>query len=132
MNLRTFAHIILLLLIATTTSAVGKTVNVRFAKGAISAQYSGSFKGYDYDSYIFYAKKGQKIRVMSNNETADTLLFGPGIADSVDLSKYSPDVDPHQQYTLSGSGKFELRVLQSRAEARKEKLQVYKINIEIK
>lgn len=47
--------------------------------------------------------------------------FGPGIDDSVDLSRYSPELDSHGQYSLPASGKYELRVLQTRNDARKNK-----------
>ncbi|WP_341829504.1 PPC domain-containing protein, partial [Vibrio cholerae] len=79
----------------------------------------GEIKGYDYDTYTFYAKKGQKVHVSISNEGADTYLFGPGIDDSVDLSRYSPELDSHGQYSLPASGKYELRVLQTRNDARK-------------
>ncbi|WP_137462909.1 hypothetical protein, partial [Escherichia coli] len=46
-------------------------------------------------------------------------LFGPGIDDSVDLSRYSPELDSHGQYSLPASGNYELRVLQTRNDARK-------------
>lgn len=43
------------------------------------------------------------------------------IDDSVDLSRYSPELDSHGQYSLPASGKYELRVLQTRNDARKNK-----------
>ncbi len=66
--------------------------------------------------------KGQKVHVSISNEGADTYLFGRGIDDSVDLSRYSPELDSHGQYSLPASGKYELRVLQTRNDARKTKL----------
>ncbi|HAL6685132.1 TPA: inhibitor of g-type lysozyme, partial [Escherichia coli] len=107
-------------------------VNVEFSKGHSSAQYSGEIKGYDYDTYTFYAKKGQKVHVSISNEGADTYLFGPGIDDSVDLSRYSPELDSHGQYSLPASGKYELRVLQTRNDARKNKTKKYNVDIQIK
>ena len=103
-----------------------------FSKGHSSAQYSGEIKGYDYDTYTFYAKKGQKVHVSISNEGADTYLFGPGIDDSVDLSRYSPELDSHGQYSLPASGKYELRVLQTRNDARKNKTKKYNVDIQIK
>uniref|UniRef100_UPI00189B4462 g-type lysoyme inhibitor PliG n=2 Tax=Gammaproteobacteria TaxID=1236 RepID=UPI00189B4462 len=96
------------------------------------AQYSGEIKGYDYDTYTFYAKKGQKVHVSISNESADTYLFGPGIDDSVDLSRYSPELDSNGQYVLPDSGKYELRVLQTRNDARKNKTKKYSVDIQIK
>ncbi|WP_423779549.1 PPC domain-containing protein [Escherichia coli] len=105
---------------------------IKFRKGHSSAQYSGEIKGYDYDTYTFYAKKGQKVHVSISNEGADTYLFGPGIDDSVDLSRYSPELDSHGQYSLPASGKYELRVLQTRNDARKNKTKKYNVDIQIK
>lgn len=90
MKIKSISKAVLLLALLTSTSfAAGKNVNVEFSKGHSSAQYSGEIKGYDYDTYTFYAKKGQKVHVSISNEGADTYLFGPGIDDSVDLSRYS-------------------------------------------
>ncbi|EFK4121577.1 g-type lysoyme inhibitor PliG, partial [Escherichia coli] len=87
MKIKSISKAVLLLALLTSTSfAAGKNVNVEFRKGHSSAQYSGEIKGYDYDTYTFYAKKGQKVHVSISNEGADTYLFGPGIDDSVDLS----------------------------------------------
>ena len=114
MKIKSIRKAVLLLALLTSTSfAAGKNVNVEFRKGHSSAQYSGEIKGYDYDTYTFYAKKGQKVHVSISNEGADTYLFGPGIDDSVDLSRYSPELDSHGQYSLPASGKYELRVLQT-------------------
>ena len=111
MKIKGISKAVLLLALLTSTSfAAGKNVNVEFRKGHSSAQYSGEIKGYDYDTYTFYAKKGQKVHVSISNEGADTYLFGPGIDDSVDLSRYSPELDSHGQYSLPASGKYELRV----------------------
>lgn len=111
MKIKSISKAVLLLALLTSTSfAAGKNVNVEFRKGHSSAQYSGEIKGYDYDTYTFYAKKGQKVHVSISNEGADTYLFGPGIDDSVDLSRYSPELDSHGQYSLPASGKYELRV----------------------
>ena len=123
MKIKSISKAVLLLALLTSTSfAAGKNVNVEFSKGHSSAQYSGEIKGYDYDTYTFYAKKGQKVHVSISNEGADTYLFGPGIDDSVDLSRYSPELDSHGQYSLPASGKYELRVLQTRTTPVKTKL----------
>lgn len=123
MKIKSISKAVLLLALLTSTSfAAGKNVNVEFSKGHSSAQYSGEIKGYDYDTYTFYAKKGQKVHVSISNEGADTYLFGPGIDDSVDLSRYSPELDSHGQYSLPASGKYELRVLQTETTPVKTKL----------
>lgn len=77
MKIKSISKAVLLLALLTSTSfAAGKNVNVEFRKGHSSAQYSGEIKGYDYDTYTFYAKKGQKVHVSISNEGADTYLFG--------------------------------------------------------
>ncbi len=48
-----------LALLTSTSFAAGKNVNVEFRKGHSSAQYSGEIKGYDYDTYTFYAKRSE-------------------------------------------------------------------------
>lgn len=79
MKIKSISKAVLLLALLTSTSfAAGKNVNVEFRKGHSSAQYSGEIKGYDYDTYTFYAKKGQKVHVSISNEGADTYLFGRG------------------------------------------------------
>lgn len=66
MKIKGISKAVLLLALLTSTSfAAGKNVNVEFRKGHSSAQYSGEIKGYDYDTYTFYAKKGQKVHVRS-------------------------------------------------------------------
>ncbi|EAQ9103169.1 PPC domain-containing protein [Salmonella enterica subsp. enterica serovar Saintpaul] len=124
--------IFLFALLTSTSFAAGKNINVGFTKGHNSAQYSGVIKGYDYDTYTFHAKKGEKLRVTISNETADSVLFGPGISDSVDLSRYSSALDDNGLYILPESGKYKLRVLQTRNDARKNKTKKYHVNIQIK
>ncbi|WP_244575888.1 PPC domain-containing protein, partial [Escherichia coli] len=78
------------------------------------------------------SRKPGAVHVSISNEGADTYLFGPGIDDSVDLSRYSPELDSHGQYSLPASGKYELRVLQTRNDARKNKTKKYNVDIQIK
>ncbi|ECF4921251.1 PPC domain-containing protein [Salmonella enterica subsp. indica] len=124
--------VFLLAFLTSTCLAAGKNVNVEFRKGHSSAQYSGIIQGYDYDTYIFQAKKGQQLRVSISNESTDTYLFGPGISDSVDLSQYSLALNDNGPYTLPASGHYELRILQTRNDARKNKAKKYRVSIQIK
>lgn len=43
-----------------------------------------------------------------------------------------PELDSHGQYSLPASGKYELRVLQTRNDARKNKTKKYNVDIQIK
>lgn len=133
MKIKMFCHAILIFALLTSTGfAAGENINVEFKKGHNSAKYLGVIKRYDYDTYTFHAKKGEKLRVSISNATADSILFGPGIIDSVNVSQYSSALDNNGQYTLPESGKYELRVLQTRNEARRGKIQKYRVNIQIK
>ena len=49
--------------LANDNNDIRKTIVVKFAKKAHSANYYGRIDGYKYDSYKFYAKKGQKLKV---------------------------------------------------------------------
>lgn len=70
-------------LLTSTGFASGKDVNVEFRKGHSSAQYSGEIKGYDYDTYNFYAHKGQKVHVSISNE--GLILSSSGQASATQL-----------------------------------------------
>ena len=57
---------------AASSDAVAKTVDVQFKKGASSANYYGKLKGSKYDSYTFYAKKNQKLSVKTTDASQST------------------------------------------------------------
>ena len=48
--------------LANDNNDIRKTIVVKFAKKAHPANYYGRIDGYKYDSYKFYAKKGQKVK----------------------------------------------------------------------
>ncbi|MBE2893748.1 hypothetical protein [Spirabiliibacterium falconis] len=96
------------------------SVNVHFQKGAYAATYQGVIKGYQYNSYMFTAKKGQKLTVNVNTKgNANAVLYG------------YDDFIEGESYTLPKSGKYEVRVLQPRAIARKGKKSHYDVTIHI-
>ncbi|EBB2471355.1 inhibitor of g-type lysozyme [Salmonella enterica] len=133
MKMKMFCKAIAYFVLLTSTAfAAGKNINVEFTKGHDSAQYTGVIRGYDYDTYKFYAQKGQKIHASISNDGTYTYLFGPGISDSVNLSRYSTDLNENNQYTLPATGRYELRVLQMRNDARRNKSKKYSVNIQIK
>ncbi|WP_252965371.1 hypothetical protein, partial [Shigella sonnei] len=51
---------------------------------------------------------------------------------SVRYCQYTSELDSHGQYSLPASGKYELRVLQTRNDARKNKTKKYNVDIQIK
>ena len=113
-------------------SNTGKTVTVKFAKGASAANYSGQIKGTKYDTYTFTAKKGQKLKVKATGGNVDTYLFGAHIADSVNVGQYSPALDNNGAYTLPATGTYQLRVLQPRSQANQGKQPKYNLQIAIR
>ncbi|WP_208122338.1 hypothetical protein [Spirabiliibacterium mucosae] len=97
------------------------SVNVHFKKGAYAATYKGVIKGSQYSSYFFTAKQGQKLTVSVNTkENAEAVLYG------------YDDFMEGEAYTLPKSGKYEVRVLQPRAFARRGKTSHYNVTINIK
>ncbi|MGP4120627.1 PPC domain-containing protein [Psychrobacter aquimaris] len=116
---------------AASSDSVVTTVDVQFKKGASSANYYGKLKGYKYDSYIFYAKKNQKLSVKITGGEVDSYLFHKNLADSVNVGEYAPEADDQGYYTLPYSGKYELRILQPRSQASRGKTPVYWLEVTI-
>ena len=79
--------------LANDNNDIRKTVVVKFAKKADSANYYGRIDGYKYDSYKFYAKKGQKLKVTLTGGNVETYLWGNQLKDSINLGEYSPELD---------------------------------------
>lgn len=101
-------------------------------KKAYFANYYGRIDGYKYDSYKFYAKKGQKLKVRLTGGNVETYLWGNQLKDSINLGEYSPELDDNGVYILPASGEYEIRVLQPRSQARKDKKPQYWMSINIK
>lgn len=98
-----------------------KITNVQFKKGAYSASYNGNIKGWQCMSYKFSAKQGQVLNVhLSTKGNAEVVLY-----DDYDFVQGQP-------YTLPKTGTYEIRVLQPKASAIKNKVSSYKVKIEIK
>ncbi|KLT73189.1 hypothetical protein PL75_04625 [Neisseria arctica] len=104
-----------------------KTVNVQFKPGSSSATYKGKIKGYDFDSYRFYAKKGQTLNINWNNSNPniDVSVRYLGQNKSDELLATSDQILPF-------TGPYEVRVLQTRNGARKNNnLRPYTVKISI-
>ncbi|PVX33023.1 hypothetical protein C8D76_11050 [Pasteurella langaaensis DSM 22999] len=98
-----------------------KVTDVKFKKGAYSASYNGKIKGWQCVSYKFFAKQGQTLNVnLTTKGNAESILYGDN------------DFTEGQPYLLPKTGSYEVRVLQPKAAAIKNKLSSYKMNIEIK
>ena len=108
-----------------------QTTNVQFKKGASGATYSGKVTGYHYHDYTFYAKKGQRLHPhLVGNVTP--YLFSPKLSDSINLDRYSPDLDRNGDYILPYTGKYTIRIGQERAFARRGNTANYTLQIAIK
>lgn len=108
-----------------------KAVAVKFKAGASGATYHGKIKGYGYDQYSFYAKKGQRLKVVTTGNV-DSYLFNNRLADSVNLGEYSSDLDSHGDYILPYTGTYQVRVMQTRNAARKGKTPNYTLQLTIR
>lgn len=108
-----------------------KAVAVKFKAGASGATYHGKIKGYGYDQYSFYAKKGQRLKAVTTGNV-DSYLFNNRLADSVNLGEYSSDLDSHGDYILPYTGTYQVRVMQTRNAARKGKTPNYTLQLTIR
>lgn len=96
---------------------------VRFARGATAATYAGVVRGYGIDRYAFTARAGQRLTVTLDTDRVDALVTHPRLGDTVTLD------DP---YVLPFDGRYEIRVLQMRAFARRGRQVPYRITIGIR
>ncbi|MGL5252008.1 MAG: PPC domain-containing protein [Moraxella sp.] len=108
-----------------------KAVAVKFKAGASGATYNGKIKGYGYDQYSFYAKKGQALKVVTTGNV-DSYLFHNRLADSVNLGEYSSDLDSNGDYILPYTGTYQVKVMQTRNDARKGKAPSYTLQLTIR
>lgn len=95
--------------------------NVQFAKGANQAVYKGAVKGYDYDSYTFYANKCQvaSVEVLNAPHIEAYLLTDKG------------DNLESLEKCLPYKGKYEIRVMQTRNKAREGQKRNYSMRLTI-
>lgn len=108
-----------------------KAVTVKFKAGASGATYNGKIKGYGYDQYSFYARKGQALKVVTTGNV-DSYLFHNRLADSVNLGEYSSDLDSNGDYILPYTGTYQVKVMQTRNDARKGKAPSYTLQLTIR
>lgn len=110
--------------------SIAKNVPVKFNSGASGATYSGKIKGYNSDSYTFYAKKGQ---VLTPEVTGNVVAYlnQKSFAQGIDLTEYSSDLIDGS-YTLPATGTYTIRVGQMRAMARQGKTPNYTLQLTIR
>ena len=107
---------LILVLFAAGSVDAQTTRRVKFAKGASSATVSGQVKGYDYVDYIVGAKAGQTMSVrLTGSSVAEFVIRLPGGAnlgmEATGVREWSGE--------LPESGDYSIRVLMSRADARR-------------
>ncbi|PSV28277.1 MULTISPECIES: hypothetical protein [unclassified Photobacterium] len=114
--------------------AANKTQDVHFQKGATSAEYPAKIKGYDFNDYVFYAKKGQALtaKLLTKSTKLWINLSNKHLESGVDLSEYSEALNKQGAYILPYSGKYTIRVGQYRAFARRGEHSDFTLLIEIK
>lgn len=111
-------------------NTMAKTVPVKFKSGASGATYSGKIKGYNTDSYTFFAKKGQ---VLTPKVTGNVIVYlnQKSLANGIDLTDYSGDLT-NGSYTLPTTGTYTVKVGQMRAMARQGKTPNYTLQLTIR
>lgn len=114
-----------LALSAATIAWAGKTVEVKFPNGVTEATYRGSVRGDDFDRYTFYARKGQILNI---DVSGSDINIMPSVRY---LGKTDTMLETENQ-VLPYSGRYEIRVLQTRNGARKSSAaRPYHVNIAI-
>ena len=117
-----------IILVVTGSAVTAQTkTRVRFARGASSANVSGTIRGYLYHDYVVRASAGQTIAVSLDPNTKCVLtVFKP--------DGYNLDIGADREFTseLPVSGDYEVRVLLMRSEARRKTVSSYKLTISIK
>jgi len=92
-------------------------VVVRFARGQHAASAKGSIRGFTYIDYVLGARAGQNMMVelTSTDDKAQMVVLDPdkqNVDEGTGVQAYSGD--------LEKSGNYTVRVLMSRAEARRK------------
>ncbi|MEC6833561.1 PPC domain-containing protein [Photobacterium toruni] len=106
---------------------------IHFKTGASSGQYTTTVANYDVNNYVFYAKKGQHLKVTLDTKSTKLwiILLNSKLERIADLSPFSTDLNQHGEYTLPYSGKYSIRIGQYRAFARRGESSHYTLTIAI-
>ncbi|MGL4296626.1 MAG: SH3 domain-containing protein, partial [Aestuariivirga sp.] len=117
-------------LAAQSALAEADSFKVRFKPGAESARYTGSIQGYDDDTYIVDARRGQEMTVSlrTSNPQAYFNILPPGS----DVAIYNGSIEGNR-YTgvLPRSGKYRIVVYMMRAAARRDEVADYRLSVAI-
>lgn len=71
-------------------------------KGETSGEYTGKVTDYDYNEYVFYAKKGQSLTATLDTTSTKLwmVLFNQHLPDSIDIDEYSSSLNDQGAYIL--------------------------------
>ncbi|HEV2903504.1 MAG TPA: hypothetical protein VGW32_00575 [Pyrinomonadaceae bacterium] len=108
--------LVIMALVGTYSISAQTTRRVRFARGASSATVSGQVEGYDYIDYIVGAKAGQPMSVRLTESSV--VEFVIRLPDGQNLGMEATGVREWSG-ELPESGDYSIRVLMSRADARR-------------
>ena len=108
-----------------------RTTQVQFKRGATEATYRGSLQGWTVHDYRFSAREGQLLnaRLDSPSPHVEAVITYIG-RDGVRVNPVDNPVHLEQQ-TLPYTGRYEIRVLQTRNGARRGGTRPYTLNISI-
>jgi hypothetical protein len=124
-----FSVLAMLFLFAVQDAAAQARQRVRFARGASSAQVSGTIKGYKYIDYVVGARAGQTLSLrITGSSAAQFAVFmadGGNLGmDSAGVAEWSGELPATEDYTI--------RVLMPRAQARRGETARYTLRIAIR
>ena len=108
--------------------------DIRFKKGETSGEYTGKVTGYDYNEYVFYAKKGQSLTATLDTTSTKLwmVLFNQHLPDSIDIDESSLSLNDQGAYILPYSGKYSIRIGHYRVFAGRGAQSDYRFHLEIK
>ena len=113
--------------------AADSSETVHFKTGTSSEQYSATAANYDVNNYVFYAKKGQHLKVTLDTKSTKlwVVLLNSKLENIADLSPFSADINHNGEYILPYHGKYSIRIGQYRAFARRGESSQYTLTIAI-
>ena len=110
--------------------ALADTTSVRFKPGAESARYNGSIQGYDDDTFVIDARRGQEMTVnlRTSNPQAYFNILPPGSDEAIFIGSTSGN---SYSGVLPRSGKYRIVVYMMRAAARRDEVADYRLSVAI-
>jgi Bacterial SH3 domain len=120
----------LLFLLGSVPAALADTVVVRFPHGGEGVRYNGSIRGYESDTYIVDAKRGQKLvlNLRSGNRFAYFNILPPGSDSAIYIGSIEGNIS---STVLPRSGKYRVQVYLMRNAARRGEVANYRLRIRI-